>query len=261
MDQSRDHPWVRPQLPAPDLAAEVVCSWRATVAGTHRLVPDGCVDLLWHDRGTMWVCGPETRAWELTLPAGVEAAGLRFRPGVARQVLGIDLHHLADRHVRLEDVLGQQVERELSERIASAAGAGRLATLEGAARRWLQGAGSPDRADVAIARAATAERRCSVDQLARDVGLSCRQVHRRSVRLFGYGPTMLMRLVRFQRFIVRAQRGENRSLGVLAAASGYSDQAHLVRECREIVGVPPSLFLPSHDKTFPPTSDPYKTPG
>jgi AraC-like DNA-binding protein len=259
MDDRSHRTWMFPQPPPPDLAADVVCSWRATVAGTHRLVPDGCVDVLWHEGGAIWVCGPETSAWEFTLPSGLRAVGLRFRPGVARQALGTDMHHLTNLRVRLEDLMGHAVESQLGERIGGAAECERLTLFEDAARCWLASARSVDQVDAGIARAATGAQARSVDQLAAAIGLSTRQLHRRSVRLFGYGPTTLMRLLRFQRFIVRAQREPDLSLGVLAAASGYSDQAHLVRECRDFVGLPPSEFLPRHDRTFPAVPDPYRS--
>jgi AraC-like DNA-binding protein len=238
-----------------DLAYDVACSWRATIAGSHRLVPDGCVDVLWLGTGAMWVCGPELAAWEFSLPPGLQAVGVRLRPGAARRLLRTDVHHLTDRRARFEDVFGTGVERSLSEQMGEARDP--LPVLEGAVRSWVHGAPSAEGTDAGIVQAMLAPRPRPVAEVARDVGLSARQMHRRSLRLFGYGPTTLARIVRFQRFVLLGQRTEGRTLAELAVASGYHDQAHLGRDCRSLTGLAPSAFLAGHDRTFPDTSDPY----
>src|SRR5215218_5644794 len=74
--------WYRPFSPPDDLHDTLVCSWDATVGGRHRLIPDGCVDLLWLDGGgggdgRLTVCGPELRSWSFALPTGTRAVGVR----------------------------------------------------------------------------------------------------------------------------------------------------------------------------------------
>jgi hypothetical protein len=74
----------------PDLADIVACTWQRTVAarGRQRVVPDGCVDLVW--RGdTLSVAGPDTGAWMSPLDPAATIVGLRFRPGAAGTALGL----------------------------------------------------------------------------------------------------------------------------------------------------------------------------
>ena len=49
-------------------------------------------------------------------------------------------------------------------------------------------------------------------------------------------------MLRFQRFLALAEGGED-DLAALAFAAGYSDQAHLTRECRRLAGLPPAALL------------------
>lgn len=70
--------WFVPVEPPAELAGVLACSWTATPSGRHRLVPDGCLDLLWTSRGEIWLCGPETTAWQFELPPGTTAVGVRF---------------------------------------------------------------------------------------------------------------------------------------------------------------------------------------
>jgi transcriptional regulator GlxA family with amidase domain len=83
-----------------------------------------------------------------------------------------------------------------------------------------------------------------VAALARDLGLSERQLHRRCTAAVGYGPKTLDRVMRFRRFLALAARQPQIGLADLAAAAGYADQAHLTRECGRLGGVAPSLLVP-----------------
>lgn len=56
-------------------------------------------------------------------------------------------------------------------------------------------------------------------------------------RKTGMTTRQLSRLARFHAFLRRLEGGEK--ISVLARDSGYYDQAHLTRECRDLAGIPP----------------------
>lgn len=53
---------------------------------------------------------------------------------------------------------------------------------------------------------------------------------------FGYGPSVLRRVLRFRMALRLAARGT--PFATVAARAGYADQAHLAREVRALAGVP-----------------------
>jgi len=240
---------VTPYVPSPppaDLADDVVLGWTTRLGGgTHRLVPDGCVDVLWLDTGAVVVCGPETTAWTFSLPPGTEAVGVRFRPGRAATALGLDVPGARDRRVRLEDVFGSRVQRHVAEQVAEAPDArSRLHVLHGHVRRWLRDAPDADRVGETVVRMLEHDLATPVAELAGEAGLSERQLHRRCTAVFGYGPAMLRRILRLQRFLRLARRpGAPADLACLACAAGYTDQPHLSRDCRALAGVSPRRLL------------------
>src|SRR2546423_8535263 len=67
--------------PPPPLAQHVSCLWTREGPGD-RVLPDGCVDLVWTGRGLI-VAGPATRAAFPDVPADATKLGLRFRTGAA----------------------------------------------------------------------------------------------------------------------------------------------------------------------------------
>jgi AraC-like DNA-binding protein len=60
-------------------------------------------------------------------------------------------------------------------------------------------------------------------------------LHRRCRDAFGYGPSVLRRIVRFQGALRLA--GQGVPFATTAARAGYADQAHLAREVRALAGV------------------------
>ncbi|MEU6812052.1 helix-turn-helix transcriptional regulator [Streptomyces sp. NPDC046831] len=210
------------------LAGAVV--WRkapvASAAGP--VLPDGCMDLLWSE-GRLLVAGPDTRAHG---PGGPPAhwAGVRFFPGTAPALLGVPAHVLRDRRVDLAELWPAAVVRRLRGRIGAAADP--AAALEEVALECAAGAGPPDPLPGRVVAALAAGR--PVAAVADALGLGARQLHRRSLTAFGYGPKTLARVLRLQRALALARDGV--PFAQTAARAGFADQAHLARDVRALAG-------------------------
>jgi AraC-like DNA-binding protein len=192
-----------------------------------RIVPDGCLDLIWLN-GELVVAGPDTGPQFSVSPARARLTGLRFPPGTGPSVLGVPAHELRDQRIRLLDLWPAARVRELTERVGESDAPGLI--LESAAR----GPVEPDRTVRGIA--ATLSAGVTVAGTAAVVGLSERQLHRRCLDSFGYGPKLLARVLRFDRALRAARSGT--PFAAVAAQTGYADQAHLAREVKTLAGVP-----------------------
>src|SRR4051812_26830866 len=87
--------------PPADLAPYVDRLWlrSARGAGAHRVLPDGCVDVIVHvDQGVAELVGTMTRAIEVPDGHG-ELVSVRFKPGTAAAISGCSLAELTDRSV------------------------------------------------------------------------------------------------------------------------------------------------------------------
>ncbi|RFU38975.1 helix-turn-helix domain-containing protein, partial [Actinomadura logoneensis] len=76
----------------------------------------------------------------------------------------------------------------------------------------------------------------SVPDVADAVGLGERQLRRRALAAFGYGPKVLQRVLRFQRALGAVRAGV--PAAEAAVDAGYADQAHMAHEMRKLAGVP-----------------------
>jgi AraC-like DNA-binding protein len=229
------------------LAGDVVCTWSQHVAPAtdpyvHRVVPDACVDIIWRDEH-LEVAGPDTSAVLAVLTPGASVVGLRFRPGHASAFLGVGASELVDARVDLAALWGAGATR-LAERLAEApdAHAATHALEEAVAARVARHAVDP--LTDATTHLLDAPDGARVADVAPELGLSARQLQRRCVRAFGYGPKTLARVLRFQRFLRTARVAPSTTYARLAAECGYTDQAHLSRDCRALGGATPGELVP-----------------
>jgi len=227
-----------------------VWAQRTEAPYVQRVVPDGCVDVLLVGSEPQ-VAGPDTRAMPQRLLPSEPVTGVRFRPGQAPGVLGVPMEALRDQRVPLAELWGAGAER-ITERVAAAVrGEPRTGcTDEAAGTRGLgparvleelvlaRAGGPPDPAATATGRALCPPGGLPrVAEVAWGLGLSERQLRRRCLTAFGYGPKTLQRVIRFQRAL-RAARTPGADLAELAYRHGYADQSHLSREVRALAGVP-----------------------
>src|SRR4051794_14909546 len=210
-----------------------VVAWQdaASAARERRILPDGCLDIIWQD-GRVFVAGPDTTAQVGCSAPGSRMFALRFGAGTGPGVLGVPASELVDRQVPLDALWPAASVRPLSE------AADPLAALVAAARRrWVE----PDPSVVGLFRLARAGR--PVASIAAQCGLSSRQLQRRSNAAYGYGPKVLERIFRMQRAVWLARRGS--PFASVSAEAGYADQAHLAREVRAMAGVPLGVLISS----------------
>ncbi|WP_020670821.1 DUF6597 domain-containing transcriptional factor [Amycolatopsis nigrescens] len=210
----------------------VVWSWAATAAATrNRVLPDGCMDLLWHN-GELLVAGPDTQAYVVSETEGAHYTGLRFAPGTAPAVLGVPAHELRNQRVPLAALWPERTVRPLAERVAAAPE--RENALEAVVAERLSAAPPPDPLCGAVVTALRGG--STVADTARAAGLSERQLHRRSLAAFGYGPKTLAKVLRLGQALELARSGVG--LATVAVTAGYADQSHLAHDIKVLTGVP-----------------------
>jgi AraC-like DNA-binding protein len=198
-----------------------------------RILPDGCIDVIW-DGARLFVAGPDTRVrWHRSDPSA-SYVGLRFSRGIGPGFVGVAADEVRDLTPDVSCLWSSAESRVLSEQVA----AGPEAALE----RWLAGRAArqepPELGDAIFQLAASG---VTVAGMADHLGYSVRQLHRRTLPLFGYGPQHLIRVLRFVRALVMARSGL--SLAQVAAAAGFADQAHLSRDVRDLAGTTPARLL------------------
>jgi AraC-like DNA-binding protein len=213
------------------------CAWtRDGPDGHDRIVPDGCMDLIWSAKRGLTVVGPNTTAFVSSVREGSAVAGVRLHPGAAPPVFGVEAPQLLDARVPAAQLLGDDA-RRLEERVAAAADAAERADLLVA---FVAGRATAT-PDPLVREATRRLERARVARVAEALAVSERHLRRLVTANVGYGPKLLARVLRLRRALARVRAGAE--LAEVAYDAGYADQAHFSHDCRELAGVPPGRFL------------------
>jgi len=244
--QYREH---RPSLP---LKSAVACYWTllADGAATHRVLPDGSLDVLFSFADPVTsrdaaIVGAMTHAVVVEPSGRVDLLGVRFRPGEAARLLGLPVAELTDDATELHAAWGAASRSLHGELGDSPTPEGRLRALDRALLHRLDRAAAPDpgmRAAVALARGTNG--RSALVELARAAGLTPRTLERRFERAVGLGPKTFSRVMRLQALVAAVLAAPGRpDWAALAADFGFYDQAHFIHDFRALAGLTPSEYV------------------
>ena len=191
----------------------------------HEATPDGCVELILRKRGTSDWNGPQPRLFATGLssrPALLRFSGdavfvgIRFRPWAWNRIAPTHCSSFADRWLAVNErsELGALFRNE--------------AEMEPALMRLLGDVPlHPIAAGLLIA--------SNVAEVGEMAGIGLRSVQRWSAREIGIEPRRYIRLLRFDRAL-RDIQTDKVALADHAAANGFSDQAHMARDFRNLAG-------------------------
>jgi len=253
--------------PGPATAEFIHCYWllqgTSSPLDIQRIVPDGRPELIvnlgspfQHQRGEIWISQPESFfVGQITGPMVVRpngvanTIGVRFHPHGASSLFGIPMEELNEKTLPLCD-LSPELDRELA-RIKEFRSASRQIAY---ADRVLQGFSLRGKCKDRIIESAVSTILSSAglvetSELAFHLGLSTRQLQRKFKMEVGVGPKMLSRIQRFQRVFWAVESSAD--WVQVALKSGYYDQAHLIRDFRDLSGATPAALLaPDTDLAF-----------
>jgi AraC-like DNA-binding protein len=232
--------------PSPALRTYARCAWLAVesaCASAHDgfVFPDACMDVIWNGK-SLFVAGPDTHYVRVRREPCSFFVGIRFDPDLAACVLHWPANELTDRRADLGLFWGSEA-AELRERLAAAPTlTAALKLLQNAVAVRVAAATEPDPLVLALVARLRQRARLGVREASRELAISERQLRRRCLPAFGYGPKTLARVLRFQHFLRSVARSPSASLARVAAASGYFDQAHLANECVRLAGMSPRVL-------------------
>jgi AraC-like DNA-binding protein len=237
--------WGRDELtllaPRAELAEVAEFFWieewtRRPRAGRYRIVADDAPHILWHVEGRrhrverFGLIGARTAHHDIDVSSRVLTVGVRLRPGVLPMLLNQSARRFTDRSVPFPLPLPRR--RFMSPELL----VDDLTTILGEHTR---------RAVPAFLRRVRVLDPCardSVGALARELGASERTLRNLSHDHLGMGLKRFMKIRRLHAAMRLHQRAPAQSWSRVASECGYADQAHLIRDCRSLLGESPATF-------------------
>jgi AraC-like DNA-binding protein len=191
-----------------------------------------------------WFSGLHERAILIESHDGTHLVSARLHPLGAFRLLGPAIAQLVNSVVDLEALLGPPAQELRALLLASDSAEQRFAHLE----RFLDQRLSPSVVPSAIVceaarRIEAAHGNLRIASIPADLGVSRKQLWLHFTRELGLSPKAYARLQRFVWTLARLRESTSVEWPRLAAAAGYSDQAHLVRDFRRAAFASPTEFL------------------
>ena len=237
------------------LATNFLCFWTQTIIGSrgvyeHRVLPDGCIDIVFINDEPPVVAGPWTVSFVARLAAGSHITGARLHPGHASCLLGIPASELLNQVIPIAAVKGAVQNLRFEKVMEQPSAPARRSALAEALMTSLESSVRFDQAVLAGIQWLSCHPQGRIEQLSRWIGISERQLHRRFSAAIGYGPKMFQSVLRFQRLLKTSRRtGAQHGLADLATRTGYADQAHMTREVQRFANLRPAKLLRSAEST------------
>lgn len=242
----------RTYVPSEDLADVVASFWvgewdlRGQPSHTTELLGDPCVHFVFErgdsDQIGARVVGVWTRLWSRTLAGRGRVRGVKLRAGAVRAFVERSAHTLSNTILPISDVLPSEedgIEAATMEPEDDSVG---LACFEEWLRQQRRDDSQVSLAVALVDRIASDGEIITVEALSKVAGLGVRALQRLFRDYVGASPKWVIRRNRLQEVALRLERGETTSLAALAADLGYTDQAHLARDFKTVVGKSPSAF-------------------
>lgn len=248
--------------PASGRSQQVAMRWflssgRGNGTAAYEVLPKSNVDLIFRSSPSsceMLLLGPVTERTLVEFDLASDYSGVRFFTDRTPRLADFSPSDLVDRRVELTKVMGQAADA-LAERLhLLPAQASKHRVME----ELVQG-GEPLIRDERCRRGAAlleaSGGKLRVSELAAELGLSTRSLERLFCSHLGIPPKRLARLIRLREFILTLRAGGFRSLANLAYAHGYTDQAHMIKDIKELTGRLPGRtgFCRAKPLVYPPS--------
>lgn len=173
--------------------------------------------------------------------------GIALRPSGWRSLFDQPANRFADRMMPVASVWGDRLGAALADVVGLQEDMGVVTACEALIEARISDVGGMkiDHPMRAFERIARDDSTMMVQEAARQVGLSERQLERRTLATFGHTPKAIMRRSRFLD-MAAAMRGLGNPSDEALAALRYFDQSHLTREFRHFIGMSPKVFAQSN---------------
>jgi AraC-like DNA-binding protein len=247
---------LRLRRPVSSLLAYVGCFWSIETTPVTRLrtLPDACATLSiesGHSRALeCFLVGPCQTAAERVPATGQTLFGVRLKPGVTFVFIGLPVHTLVERRIRLAALLpevGSRLEKRLAGTRTVDEG---IDVLERFLIQQLSDVRIDSRVQTALKRIEESSGRIRIPQLARDCQVSLRHLNRLLRNWIGFSPKRLARIMRFQALLQHMETLPSGCPARAAVELGYFDQAHLANEVAVFAGTSPGRIAPHRVADF-----------
>ncbi|GAA6137060.1 helix-turn-helix domain-containing protein [Arenicella sp. 4NH20-0111] len=205
-------------------------------------IPDPCLNLVF-EKGKSRIVGAVTKRFQVELVDSGEIFGIKFRPGGFYPFTHSSIDKYTDASIEFNVLFGNQANAWVSSVIASSDMRSKVTICEEFLSRRLDGTKhSVELIEHIIGIVKNNSLITKVEQLVDETGISHRSMQRLFKEHVGVSPKWIIRKHRIQEVLSRLEQGEH-NWQFLVHHLDYFDQAHFIKEFKQLVGVTPSTYI------------------
>lgn len=249
--------------PSQDLATLIKCYWilespKEETPEKQTIVPDGCMEMIFHygdfyrqytENGNSIIQPKCFVIGQLTRPLEIEPTGetgifsVRFQPNGFLPFATMPIKEMENTAVSLEKLFrkdGQEIEGKI---LTANATSERIKLIEIFLLNRLTNIETIDRiVKSTVETILTANGQLSIDELSKQTNINRRQLERKFSSAIGLSPKQLSKTIRLQATLKMLLNKNFTSLTALAYENEYYDQAHFIKDFKELSGFTPKEF-------------------
>ncbi len=253
--------------PSIDLNTLIKCYWtlenpKEEINEKQTIVPDGCMEMIFHygdlyrqhtGNGNSIIQPRCFVIGQLTRPLTIEPTGetgifsVRFHPNGFLPFATIPIKQMENTAVSLEELFGKdggQIEQQI---LRANSNADRIKLIEEFLLSRLTDSETVDRiVKSTVDTILTANGQLSVEELSKQTNINRRQLERKFSLAIGLSPKQLSKTIRLQATLNMLLNKKFTSLTALAYENDYYDQAHFIKDFKELTGSTPKEFYGSN---------------
>ena len=252
-----------------DLTTLIKCYWtlespKEKTPEKQTIVPDGCIEIIFHygdlyrqytENGNSiiqpkcFVIGQLTRPLEIQPTGKTGIFAVRFHPNGFLPFTTIPIKEMENTAISLEKFFGK-VGQEIEQKVLNASSTSeRIALIESFLLNRLTDTITVDRiVKSTVETIMTANGQLSVNELSEQTNINRRQLVRKFSSTIGLSPKQLSKTIRLQATLKMLLSKQFTSLTALAYENEYYDQAHFIKDFKELTGYTPKEFYGSNLK-------------
>jgi AraC-like DNA-binding protein len=249
--------------PNDDLTPFIKCYWtlespKEEAAEKQTIVPDGFMEMIFHygdlyrqytENGNSiiqpkcFVIGQLTRPLEIEPTGNTGIFSVRFHPNGFLPFASIPIKEMENTAVSLEKLFGKDAQ-EIEQKIVTADSTSeRIHLMETFLLSRLTNAEAVDRMVKSIVETIlTANGQLSINELSKQTNINRRQLERKFSATIGLSPKQLSKIIRLQATLKMLLNKKFTSLTALAYENEYYDQAHFIKDFKDLTGFTPKEF-------------------
>lgn len=218
------------------------------------IFPDGCTDLIFNLASPLlagnphpvrntakgFIVGNMTRPLWSKNEHQTLLIGIRFHPGGIKRIVKEPLHHFTDKNISIDDLDDRSLSR-LRDQIDKGMLTNWIKSLDHFFLNFTIAAGRPTSFDHSLSIIRTSKGAVPVNKIARQAGISVKQMERKFMENVGVGPKQLSQILRFRETI--SLLNSTPDLLSLSLQLGYSDHAHLTKSFKAYAGMTPTEYI------------------